>query len=74
MKTIEVAGKEFKSLDARIRIFGLAEELQGDLYELVNTTAVLPQHFALLEDGKMRDLRNDNYAVIDPEEVPGPKF
>jgi hypothetical protein len=74
MSTIEVDGLEFKSLDKRVRIFSMADKPEGDLYELVSTKAILPQNFAKLDDGSMRDLRNDNYGVIDPEEAPSPKF
>ena len=35
---------------------------------MTSTRAVLPQYFARMEDGKLRDLRNDNYSVYDPED------
>lgn len=36
---------------------------EGWLHEL-NCSSVLPQYFAVLDDGTERDLRNDVYSVV----------
>jgi len=61
-------GQEFVSQDKHVKVNSLADKPIGELFELVTTSAVLPQYFARMEDGALRDLRNDNYAVVDLEE------
>ena len=55
-----------KPLNKRVRIFLKGQpDLTGALYELEGYSNVLPQYFAVLDDGTERDLRNDNYCVTD---------
>ena len=53
-------------LNKRIRIIRPNQpDLFGWLHELTGYSNVMPQHFAILDDGTERDLRNDNYAVVE---------
>ena len=65
---ISVAGKDFVSHECQVKIHSAAGTPIGELFEMTSTRAVLPQYFARMEDGKLRDLRNDNYSVYDPED------
>jgi len=65
---IVVAGEEFASQGKHVQINSLADRPIGELFEMTSTSAVMPQYFARMEDGKLRDLRNDNYSVYDPED------
>ncbi len=56
---------ELKSLNVRIRIHHEGpNELQGVLHERVDTTAILPQYFIVFDDGRVRDLCDDNFSVV----------
>jgi len=65
---ITVAGKDFVSQGCHVKIHSAAGTPIGELFEMTSTHAVLPQYFARMEDGDLRDLRNDNYSVYDPED------
>jgi hypothetical protein len=65
---VTVDGQDFSSHGCQVRIHSAAGEPVGELFEMTSTTAVLPQYFARMEDGKMRDLRNENYSIYDPED------
>ena len=66
---ITVAGKDFVSHECQVKIHSAAGTPIGELFEMTSTTAVMPQYFARMEDGALRDLRNDNYAVVDLEDA-----
>lgn len=60
-----------KSLDKRVRVLLSGVKgayVEGVLHELMGTKAVLPQYFVVLDNGTVRDLRNDNYYVVEDEE------
>ena len=65
---ITVDGKNFASQGRQVKIHSLAGKPMGELFELISTSAVLPQYYARMEDGQLRDLRNENYSVYEPEE------
>lgn len=65
---ITVAGKDFVSQGCHVKIHSAAGTPIGELFEMTSTRAVLPQYFARMEGGELRDLRNDNYSVYDPED------
>ena len=62
MNRFEVA---FKFLERRVGINSLAGAPEGELYEMVKTTSILPQYFAKLDDGELLDLRDHNYFVLE---------
>jgi hypothetical protein len=57
----------FEKTGDRIRIHNLAGKPEGDLLEMKSTTAVLPQYYADLDDGSIRNLNNDNYSIVEVE-------
>lgn len=58
-----------KPLNKRVQIHRKGKEgIKGDLYELVGYHSVLPQYFAILDDGSERDLRNDNYSLMEAQQ------
>lgn len=56
----------FKSLAVTVRINSYTGgPVCGELFERVDTKAILPQYFARLDNTDMVDLRNHNYCVVE---------
>jgi len=65
---VSIEGMVFAKTGDRIQIHNLADTPQGELMELTSTSAVLPQYYAVMDEtGLVRDLRNDNYSIVEPE-------
>ena len=55
-------------LHKRIKIIRKGQpDLFGWLHELGGYHNILPQYFAILDDGTERDLRDDCYAVVEED-------
>ncbi|MEP2533507.1 hypothetical protein [Shimia sp.] len=57
-----MAEHELAPTGRRVRVQVSGQWLAGDLLEQVTPKTLLPQYFAQLDSGEIRDLRNDVYT------------
>lgn len=57
---------KFKALGERVAVrLGDDDYIHGDLMVRTDTTAILPQYFAQMENGEMRDLRQEEFTILE---------
>lgn len=68
-ETVEIDGLTLLKAGQTVSIHSRHGTPEGDLLEATNPQNGLPMNYALLQDGTLQDLRNENYSVVAPEDL-----